>query len=349
MQKPIVPYFFGAIFLLTLFLFIKLTSPFLVPFVLAVILVTVFSSLHESMKKIFKTMPSCASLATCGVIVIFVALPVVIFLGLLSKEAFELFIWAKERVHTENIEQFLVENPRLSSQLKSIENTFNINLAPEQLKNQVGGLGAKIGLFLYNQAKAITTNVFSVIFNFLILFFILFYLFRDGDRFLKRIMEISPLLEKQERYIIQKFKEVGSAVFWGNMVSAIFQGAAAGLGVLIFGVGNSILLGLSVALTALIPAVGPLLIYVPAGLYLMATGDYPRGIGLILYGIIVSNVIDNIIKPKMIENKIKVHPMLIFLSLIGGVQVFGILGVLYGPLIVTLFLTMLEIYETDFS
>ncbi|HLD81761.1 MAG TPA: AI-2E family transporter [Patescibacteria group bacterium] len=349
MNKTILNYFFLSIFLISLYLFLKLFWPFLIPFVLGVILVAVFYPWFSAIEKYFKS-PAIASLLTCCIIFLFVILPIGALIGLLSREALGLFLFARDTLQTENVETFFMENEWLQRNILTLESTFQLDLSPENIRHQLSEAGKTIGLFLFTQAKNLTTNIISIAFNFILLLFIIFYLFRDGKKILQRILDVSPLSDKQEAHIIRKFREVGSAVFWGNLVASILQGIAASAGFLIFGPRGSILLiGLAAAILSLVPAVGPLIVFIPGGLFLIATDHLFAGIGLIVYGVVISNILDNIVKPKMIENKIKIHPLLVFFSILGGVQVFGILGILYGPLIVTLFLTIIDIYKTDFS
>ncbi len=321
----------------------------MIPFVLATILVTVFSPWFHTINQWLRNKQTIAAIMTCAIVLALVLIPLGVLFGLLSKEAWQLFLWAKERIQTETVADVLANNPWISEQIATIQNTLKLDLGPENIKEQLSSVAKNIGFSIYTQARAITANIFTVILNFVLLIFILFYLFRDGDDILARIMKISPLTESQERHIIIKFQQVGRAVFWGNLVSAFLQGVMAGLGFIFFGLGNAILAGLATAISSLIPAIGTLLIYVPAAFYFFLTQQTLLGIAFIIYGIVFSNLIDNIIKPKFIETKIKVHPLLVFFSILGGVQVFGLLGILYGPVIVTIFLSLLEIYESDFQ
>ncbi len=349
MRKNIVNYFFLALFLLALYLFIKLFSPFLIPFILAVILVAVFYPWFTGINTFLKH-KGIASLITCTIIVVIVILPLGILLGLLSNEALDLFVWARDKLNKNTIEEIYLNNESLVEYLASIEATFNVDLSPAKITSEIGAISKNIGLFLYAQAREVTSNLVRIIFQFILLIFILFYFFRDGNTILKKFLDISPLKASHEKHLIQTFREVGSAVFWGNLVSALLQGLAASLGFLIFGPrGSIVLIGLATAVVSLVPAVGPLLIFIPGGIYHLVNGNTGMALALIIYGVVISNVLDNIVKPKMIENKIKIHPLLVFFSILGGVQVFGILGILYGPLIVTLFLTLLNIYKSDFE
>ncbi len=339
--------FFSTIFLVSLLLFIKIFWPYLTPFVLALIFAMVFYPLFEFFLKIFHQRRALSSIITCAILVLLVLLPLAAFLGLVSKEAFDVFLWARDRLNTEAIQTFLTENIWISNRIESLENLLHLDLSPDQIKDQLGSIGKNVGLFIYGQVKKLFSNIFRVLFSFILFLFILFYFFLDGKNMIKRIGDLSPLSDRQETHILQKFREVGSAVFWGNLVSAFLQGLMGGLGFTLFGLGNGFLWGFIIALLSLIPAVGTLVVALPASGFLFIKGKLLLGVGFLVYQIIFSNLIDNVVKPKMIESRMRIHPLLVFFSILGGVQVFGLLGILYGPLIVTIFISIIEIYEAD--
>ncbi len=347
MNKNIFHIYFSIVFILSSYLFIKIFWPYLTPFILALIFSVIFHPAYKWFKKQFKNRDAIASIATCFVVILIVIMPIATFLGLVSKEAFDIFEWAKDKLNTEQVELFLTENRWISKQIEYAQGILNIDLSPDQLKNQLGSIGKNVGLFIYEQITKLFSNIFRMVFYFILFIFILFYFFKDGNKIAKKIMDLSPLSDEHELRIINKFKEVGNAVFWGNLVAAFMQGLTGGLGFIFFGLGNGFLWGFIIALLSLIPAVGTLVVAIPAGVYLIIKGKVFSGIGFLIYQVIFSNLIDNVIKPKMIESKMKIHPLLVFFSIMGGVSVFGLLGILYGPLIVTVFLSIVEIYEMD--
>jgi predicted PurR-regulated permease PerM len=342
-------FFFLTLFLISFLLFGALFWPFLTTFLLAILLTSVFDGSYTFIKERLRLDKNLSALLICLLIVAAVILPISILTVLIGQEAFSLFLWAKEHIDTKTIETFFKNNTWLISQMNTLESTLSIDLSPEALREHIGSVLRSIGFSLYSNITTLGSNLLNIVFNFFLLIFILFYFFRDGNRIMEQVRSVIPLSRRNEDTLIQKFREVGKAVFWGNFLSCAFQGAATGLGFLIFGMGNILLASLGAAFFSLIPVVGTLLIYVPAAIFLWATKGLVFGISFLIYGIITSNVIDNFIKPKLIESKIKVHPLLVFFSILGGVQIFGIFGILYGPMIITIFLSIVKLYEADFQ
>lgn len=340
--------FFGAIFIVVFYLFVKLFWSYLGPFILALILATVFYNWYEWISRRLKGRESLSAAIMCLAVLLFVGIPTGIFIGLITNEAIGLISFARNNINEETI-KIIINNQWIQEQLSYLSRLFNVDLSLMTISSHFGDIGKKVGLFIYSQGTRLTANLFTAGFNLALLFFIMFYFFRDGKKFLRRIMDISPLSDKQELNIVKTFSEVGSAVFFGNLVSAMLQGFIGGLGCAVFGIGKAALLGFAIAIFSLIPTVGTLVVYIPATIFLAVAGNIYVAGGYFIYNLIFSNLIDNIIKPKLIENKIKIHPLLVFFSIIGGVRVFGLLGILYGPLIVTIFLTVLHIYEEDFK
>src|SRR3989338_2424481 len=161
MNKTILNYFFLSIFLISLYLFLKLFWPFLIPFVLGVILVAVFYPWFSAIEKYFKS-PAIASLLTCCIIFLFVILPIGALIGLLSREALGLFLFARDTLQTENVETFFMENEWLQRNILTLESTFQLDLSPENIRHQLSEAGKTIGLFLFTQAKNLTTNIISI-------------------------------------------------------------------------------------------------------------------------------------------------------------------------------------------
>jgi len=173
----------------------------------------------------------------------------------------------------------------------------------------------------------------------------IFYGLRDGDKLKKALIKISPLDENDEIIIFSKLKEVSRAIFYGNLVSAAAQGFLGGLGFFIFGLGSPVLWGTIMAFLALIPVLGPFLIFIPAAIWMWLTGG---NIGIIIvflvYNIVLVSGVDNILRPIFIGNKIKTHSFLVILSVLGGLSLFGLWGIIYGPVILVTFLTLAGLY-----
>jgi predicted PurR-regulated permease PerM len=180
--------------------------------------------------------------------------------------------------------------------------------------------------------------------NTLVGLFALYYLLKDGAQFKKNILELSPFSEQETKNIYTKLALSIKSVWAGTLLIALVQGLLAGVGFWIFGLPQPALWGTLTIITALVPVVGTALIWLPASIYLFSTGATGMALGLFLWGAILVGSIDNFLRPKLIERYMKVHPFFILVSVLGGLSLFGPLGFLLGPLVLSLILALLEIY-----
>jgi predicted PurR-regulated permease PerM len=167
---------------------------------------------------------------------------------------------------------------------------------------------------------------------------------RDGKKFGEYLIKLSPMKTDKEIGLFETFRDTGKAVFYGNFISAVVQGILGGIGFAIFGIGSPIFWGAIMVFFSLIPLLGPFVIFIPASIYLFAIGDTTNAIIFLLYNILIVSSVDNIIKPRIISGKVDVHPLIMILAILGGLSAFGIMGIIYGPLIATLFLAVLKVY-----
>jgi predicted PurR-regulated permease PerM len=188
-----------------------------------------------------------------------------------------------------------------------------------------------------------------MLFSFFLIFITMFFLFRDGPDILEILRTSNPLPRAYETEIIQKFQDVSYATFFGNIFTAIVQGSAAAVLFWILGIPSPLFWGAVVAFVALVPIVGAFLVWIPMSAYLYLTGESARAVLVLVLGGLVVSSIDNILKPILIHGRTKMHPLLVFLSVLGGMQVFGFLGILMGPLIVAVFLSFLNFYRLEFQ
>jgi predicted PurR-regulated permease PerM len=172
----------------------------------------------------------------------------------------------------------------------------------------------------------------------------LYYLFKDGDRLFERLKEVIPLPSKERDLLIHRFKDMIYATIYGGILIAIIQGLLGGLSFWVLGLASPIFWGTAMAFLSFIPVGGTALIWVPASILLLVQGAFLKGIILVGLGVFGISMVDNLLRPFFISTRTKIHPLLLFFAVLGGIQVFGLIGLVAGPLIVTLFLTLIEIY-----
>ena len=188
-----------------------------------------------------------------------------------------------------------------------------------------------------------------MLFSFFMMFITMFFLFRDGPELIDTIRASNPLPSVYVSEILQTFEAVSYAIFFGTLLTAIVQGAAATILFLSLGIPSPVFWGALVSFMSLVPMVGAFLVWIPMFVYLMITGDTTRAIILLAVGGLVVSSIDNILKPIIIRGRTDMHPLLVFLSVLGGMNIFGFLGVLLGPLIIAVFLSLFNLYRTEYA
>jgi len=329
-------YFLAVLLIIFFGLVIFLFAGFLAPLVFGVLLAGISYPFYRRLTIWFGDRKNLAALATVSLIAILILLPATGLLTLLTKEALEL--WGATR------DQFTIKGPFMDS-LNALAFRFGFDL-PAFLQVHLAPALQNASFAISQEIGGVLSNALQLAFDFFVMIVTIFYLLRDGKAFGKFLIQFSPLRNDDDLAIYRTFKETGLAVFLGNFASALFQGFLGGIGFFAFGVPSPVLWGTVMAFLALIPFLGPYIIFLPAAAYLLISGKTMAAIIFLLYNFLIVSTVDNFIKPKLISDKTDIHPLLILLSILGGLKVFGIIGIIYGPLIVAIFLALLHVYLT---
>jgi predicted PurR-regulated permease PerM len=343
--RDIILWFFLALFLVSCVLLGWLLWPFFSVIVLAIVITGVFNPFYRVLHR--KLNATLSSLITCVVIFFVLFVPVSAFVGILANEAYDLYLTAREAVVNNPIQE-LLENSKIIDKINGILTHFGIKITGDELNRGVTELGRTVGLFLYQQARSMTANIVNFVVNFFFMLLIVFYLLIDSQRLVSFIVGLSPLPDDQDEKLIQKFKDMAGAILIGNGLGGLIQGTLGGIVFAFFGFRSPFLWGVIMGLLAFLPIVGVGAVFLPAALYLILQGRLAAGIFFIVFYIVLSGSIEYLFKPKLVGTRVQMHTLLVFLSIIGGLKLFGILGIIYGPLVVTAFLTLTDIYEASY-
>lgn len=344
--RDIILWFFLALFLVSCFLLGWLLWPFISVIVLAIVITGVFNPVYRVLHRKFNA--TLSSLITCVIIFFVLFVPVSAFVGILANEAYDLYLTARDAVVSNPINE-LLENSKIVDKINSILTNFGVKITGDELNRGIAELGRTVGLFLYGQARSMTANIVNFVVNFFFMLLIVFYLLIDSGRLVSFIIGLSPLPNDQDEKLIQKFKDMAGAILLGNGLGGLIQGTLGGIVFSIFGFNSPFLWGVIMALLAFLPIVGVGAVFLPAALYLILQGRLAAGIFFIIFYIVLSGGIEYLFKPKLVGKRVQMHTLLVFLSIIGGLKLFGILGIIYGPLVVTAFLTLTDIYESSYQ
>jgi predicted PurR-regulated permease PerM len=207
----------------------------------------------------------------------------------------------------------------------------------EQLKNA--------GVVLLGQSFGLLGNIVGGIFRAFFIIFTMYYLFRDGDKIVRSLPRVMPLTHEQSAAIIRRTTEVVSASVYGVVTISMLQGLLAGFAFWFLGVPSPILWAVVLAFICMIPVAGSFFVWLPASIYLILTGHWTKGILLSIWGAFVISTVDNFLRPKLINNQTKLHELFIFFSVLGGISVFGLLGIVMGPVVLAITLGLLSTFQ----
>jgi predicted PurR-regulated permease PerM len=346
--SPLVFRYFLLLFLVSFLLLGRLLWPFFSILILSFLLAGLFQPVFRLLHDRFKFSGQFSSLVTCGLIVIVVFVPLTLFVLALSRELLGLYPLIKGKNLAFMMQQLLEENVTVIK-LKELFAGFGVELHPERLTASFSELGKTVGLFLYNQASFWAANIMNFVFSFFMMIVVIFFLLIDQERFFSYILDLSPLPDQQERQLVRRFEEIAKAVLVGNGLCGLLQGFLGGAVFFFFGIGSPILWGGIMAILAFLPIVGIGLVLVPAALVLFLKGSAGLAVFMLFFYATLSFSVEYLLKPWMVGERVKMHTLLVFLSILGGLSVYGVLGIIYGPLIVTMFLSLAEIYRKSYS
>ena len=339
-------WFFLALFIISAFMLGWLLLPFVSVLILGAVVTGIFKPFYNYLNR--KISPVTASLLTCALVFIILFIPTVFFVGILSKEAYGLYLMGKGAAISDQVKTVL-ENSKILEKANLVLANLNIEITGEQLNKVLSELGKVVGLFLYQQASSIASNVLKFIVYFFFMVLVIYYLLIDGDRLISFIVDLSPLPKEQDEKLIKKFKDMSGAILIGNGLGGLIQGVLGGIVFWLFGLKSAFLWGVIMGLLAFLPIIGVGVIFIPAAIYLVLKGRVAAGIFFVIFYFVLSGGVEYLIKPKLVGQRVKMHTLLVFLSIIGGLKLFGILGIIYGPLIVTGFLTLTDIYYASYQ
>jgi predicted PurR-regulated permease PerM len=244
--------------------------------------------------------------------------------------------------------QEFVQNNTLLQQTQAFFAGFGLHFEPTDLSAGLRDLVKYAGLFLYNKASLWAANLMTLAFKFCLMLMVIFYLLLDMERLFDFVQRISPLPQEQGTLLVRKFNEIGGAILIGNGASGLIQGTLGGLLFVLLELKSPMIWGGVMCLTAFLPILGIGLVLIPTALVLMAMGQAGEGLLVLILYLAITFTIDYGLKPKLVGRHLHIHTLLVFLSIIGAMGMFGVLGIIFGPLVITLFLTLAEIYQDSY-
>jgi len=325
--------FFFSVLLASGYFVWQIISPFFTALALAGIIVIICYPLYDRIVLVTpRQNASAAALVTTLLVVLAVVLPIALISSILVGETVQ-FYQSLGDGRDLSVEQYVNQ---LEEVVQKYIPGFEINVT-EQLRQSAEWLTRNLG--------AIFAGTVSTLFIFFIALLGSFYFFRDGKQFVSLIISISPLPDSDDRVIFARLVQAVRSVVTGTVLIALIQGILAAIGFTIFGVEQAVLWGSLAAIGAVIPGIGTMVVTIPAVVYLFLNGETGSALGLLLWGATVVGTIDNLLGPYLMSRGNNMHPFMTLISVLGGMVLFGPIGFIIGPVITTLFMTLLQVYN----
>ena len=307
-----------------------LIKPILLSIIIALILAFVFAPVYDFLYKNTKSKNLSAAIVVFFLVLIIV-LPLWFLTPILIEQSFKIF-QASQQID-------------FVTPIKSI---FPSLFASEQFSSEIGSI---LSSFTSRMANSVVNSLTQIILNFptialqlIVVFFTFFFVLKDKEELVAYVKSLLPFSKDVQKKIFDHSKGITSSVLYGQVIVGMLQGIIAGLGFFIFGVPNALFLTFLASMAGIFPIIGTTLVWLPVAIFLFIVENNFSAIGVIFFGLI-SSTIDNFLRPMIVSRRTKIHSAIILISMIGGFFLFGILGFILGPLIISYLLIMLEIYR----
>ncbi|MFA6432621.1 MAG: AI-2E family transporter [Candidatus Paceibacterota bacterium] len=337
-------HFFFGLLLAVIALAVVMFLPFLTSIVLAAALAVVSGPLYRWITRLFfggKPKSSLAALLTIIVVVVIVLVPLLLISGQIYVEVQNMYAYLiDESGRSETISA-------LNGVSASISHIF-LDLYPAQSFDSFNITTIiSHGLeWMFDNLNVVFNGLSRMAIGVFIMLLSLFYFLRDGQELKRQIIQLSPLGDADDEQVLHKLRQTIYAIFGGSIAIGIIQGIMTGVGFAIFSVPNPAVWGSVAAVAALIPGIGTSLVLIPGIIYMFITGSTPHAVGLLIWSLIAVGLVDNLLGPLFVSRGARVHPLLVLLSVFGGLTLFGVIGFVLGPLVLAFLFALLDIYKT---
>nr|WP_240955935.1 AI-2E family transporter [Wenzhouxiangella sp. XN79A] len=326
-------------------LFLFLLQPFFAPILWACIIAVLFHPLQVRLERAWGDRPNLIALTVLLACIVLVVVPVLLLLASFAQQGIALY----RQIDTGEIQpgQYIDQVRNAFPAVQALLERFSIDMS--SVRENVANAAVATSRFVAQNALAVGQGTFGFFLKLGLMLYVAFFLLRDGRRLIEQLVHALPLGDERERMLFQKFAEVTRATVKGNLVVAMVQGALGGLIFWILGIPAALLWGVVMTVLSLIPAIGAGIIWLPAAIYLYAIGDWVSATVLILYGVLIIGLADNILRPILVGRDTKLPDWLVLLSTLGGLTMFGLNGFVVGPLIAVLFIAFWQIFGREFN
>lgn len=336
--------FLVALVIAISFLFLKMIRPFLTALLLAGIAASLAQPLYRRMVRVFRGRRRAAAVAVLALVVLVVLLPLAGLLGLVAAEAVNVgeaaVPWVQDK---------LSRPDQIETWLRTLPIYEHIEPYRDDILTRAGQAVGFLSRLLIGSLSAATSGTLNFLFMLGVMLYAMYFFLEQGGKLVDRILWYLPLEDAEERLLLDKFRSVTRATLKGTAVIGVLQGTLAGIAFAVAGLPSALFWGALMVVLSVIPGIGIGLVWIPAAIVLVSGGHTVAGIALAVFcgGIVGS--IDNVLRPRLVGQDTKLPDLLILLSTLGGVGMFGMLGLIIGPILAALFVTVWEIYGRMFA
>jgi predicted PurR-regulated permease PerM len=323
--------------------FVAMVREFLLTILLAAIFTGLSYPMYGRFLRAFRGRPALAAISTILVLVILVVGPLLAVLGAAANEALRV-----SEILRPHLEQIVQRPGEFNRRLRSVPGYHYIEPYRAQIFLKAGELVGSTSAFIFGALSATTRASAVFIFHFVIMLYTMFFFLRDGPALLSGALRRLPLTADEKQQMLENFVSVTRATLKGTVLIGIAQGVLGGLAFWAAGIDGAIFWGTIMTVLSIIPGIGGALVWIPAAIFLMTTGEVWRGLALAAFCGLVIGSVDNLLRPLLVGRDTQMHELLIFFSTLGGLLMFGVMGFIVGPILAALFVTVWEMFGTAF-
>lgn len=324
------------------FLSWKILEPFFIVIFLSFITALIFTPLHDFFEKITKNRQIISSILSVITVVLIFLIPLIFIINLIIVQTIDFANEMRSNYSSDDVSiQKIIE--KTNETLDKIP-FVNYEITEYDIQKTAINLGESIGKTTLDISTGSISFTVGFISNLLLFLLLLGVFFPNTDKILKTIKKLSPMDDRIDDLYLEKFIAMSKSMIKGTFVIAIIQALLQGIFFIILGIPYVMFWMILIFLLSIIPYVGSVLIVVPVGIIMILLGDIWGGVILILSNIVIVSNADNILRPMLVSKDAKLHPMLVILGLFGGIKLFGIIGFVFGPIIMLLLVTTIDVY-----
>ena len=324
-------------------LFLSMIKQFLMPLFMAGLFLAMSSPMHKWLTRKLNNRQHIASALMIFGIITLVLVPLSLLIGVVVAQAVSV-----SQSITPWIQSFINEPSLLTGYLENIPYYDHIVLYRDVIIEKAGLVVGNISSFLIDSLSSVTKLTVNAVFSSIIMLYAMFYFFTSGEILLERILYFLPLQDRDERVLLMRFTSVASATIKGTLIIGILQGTICGIAFAIAGIHGPVFWGTVMAVMSIIPAFGTAIVWLPALIILALSGHYFGVVVLLVLCGVVAGNLDNVVRPRLVGKDTQMHDLFVLFGTLGGISMFGILGIIVGPIVAALFITLWEIYGNVF-